>query len=69
MRGEDLVVQLRELNPALAVLVASGSPSALAQHPALEGARTAFLEKPFTPRMLSDALEQLLGASGRPQSS
>jgi len=69
MRGQDLVVRLRELNPALAVLVASGSPSALAQHPALEGARTASLEKPFTPRMLAEALEQLLGASGRPQSS
>ncbi len=68
MRGEDLVVRLRELNPALAVLVASGSPSKLAPNAAFEVARTASLLKPFTPRMLSDALEQLLGVSGRPQS-
>ena len=69
MRGEDLVVRLRELNPSLAVLVASGSPSALARNVALEGARTVSLEKPFTPRMLSDALDELLGAGGGPQSS
>lgn len=69
MRGEDLVVRLRELNPALAVLVASGSPSALARNAAREAARTVFLEKPFTPRMLADALDELLGASGAPQSS
>jgi CheY-like chemotaxis protein len=69
MRGEDLVVRLRELNPSLAVLVASGSPSALARNAALEGARTGSLEKPFTPRMLADALDKLLGASGGPQSS
>ena len=69
MRGEDLVVRLRELNPALAVLVASGNPSALARNAATEGARTVSLEKPFTPRMLSDALDELLGAGGGPQSS
>lgn len=69
MRGEELVVRLRELNPALPVLVASGSPSELACHPAMEGARTVYLAKPFTPRMLADALEQLLDASGGPQSS
>lgn len=69
MRGEDLVVRLRELNPALAVLVASGSPSALARNAAREADRTVSLEKPFTPRMLADALEELLGASGAPQSS
>jgi two-component system, cell cycle sensor histidine kinase and response regulator CckA len=69
MRGEDLVVRLRGLNPTLAVLVASGNPSALARNAAPVGARTVFLEKPFTPRMLSDALDELLGAGGGPQSS
>jgi two-component system, cell cycle sensor histidine kinase and response regulator CckA len=69
MRGEDLVIRLRELNPALAVLVASGNPSALARNAALEGARTVSLEKPFTPRMLADALDELLGSGGGPQSS
>jgi CheY-like chemotaxis protein len=68
MRGEDMVVRLRELNPELRVLVASGSPSALARNAARDGARAVSLAKPFTPRMLADALDKLLGASGGPQS-
>lgn len=69
MRGEELVIRLRELNPLIAVLVASGSPAALVEIPALAGARVASLQKPFTPKMLADALDGLLGLSDTPQGS
>lgn len=61
MHGAELVVRLRALNPALAVLVASGSPAELEQMPAFAGVRLATLQKPFTPAMLASALDGLLG--------
>jgi CheY-like chemotaxis protein len=69
MRGEELVVRLRELNPAIAVLVSSGNPAALAGNSALEDWHTASLRKPFTPRMLADAIAELLGSSGEAHAS
>lgn len=67
MRGEQLVERLRKANPAIAVLVSSGSPAALAEIPTVPGARTASIEKPFTPKMLAEALEQLLESARPPQ--
>ncbi|MCE5308975.1 MAG: response regulator [Acidobacteriales bacterium] len=67
MRGEDLVVRLRKSNPAIAVLLTSGSPSALESLPLLCEARVASLAKPFTAKMLADALGQLLDRPNPPQ--
>jgi hypothetical protein len=45
----------------VAVLATSGYPGSLQNIEAPPGARIAMLEKPFTPRMLTEALAQLLG--------
>jgi DNA-binding NtrC family response regulator len=67
MPGDELVGRLRKANPSLAVLLASGSPAALAEISAVFGAPTASIEKPFTPKMLVDALGQLLESARPPQ--
>jgi CheY-like chemotaxis protein len=61
MRGEDLVVRLRKSNPAIAVLLTSGSPSALESLPLLGEAHVASLAKPFTAKMLADAIGAAAG--------
>ncbi len=67
MRGEDLVVRLRKSNPAIAVLLTSGSPSALESLPLLGEAHVASLAKPFTAKMLADAIGRLLDRANPPQ--
>ena len=62
--GEDLAVRLRESHPGLKVLFVSGyteSGGAL-RSPLGEG--MAFLEKPFTPRVLVHRIRELLDRPG-----
>jgi DNA-binding NtrC family response regulator len=61
MSGEQFIRKLLDRNPAVAVLATSGYPGSLQNIEAPPGARIAMLEKPFTPRMLTEALAQLLG--------
>jgi DNA-binding NtrC family response regulator len=58
--GESLLARMRELNPGLALLICSGYPVDLATLPPDLRRRTAFLQKPFTPKMLSDTVKRLL---------
>jgi len=59
MPGEEFIAKVLERDPAVAVLATSGySMSLLKLGP--QGGRVGTLQKPFTPRMLTDALERLL---------
>jgi two-component system response regulator FlrC len=60
MSGEEFVRKVLDRNPGVAVLATSGYPGSLENLGAPRGARLARLEKPFTPRMLIEALERLL---------
>jgi DNA-binding NtrC family response regulator len=60
MSGEELIRKVIERKPDMAVIATSGYPPALHGLRELGAARLATLEKPFTPRMLTQALESLL---------
>ena len=60
MSGQELIRKVLQHKPDMAVLATSGYPPALEELLELRGARLATLEKPFTPGMLTDALERLL---------
>ncbi len=53
-KGEDLIAQMRKLKPNLPALIASGYP----YEPQLSG--VGFLQKPFLPAALAQAIEKLL---------
>jgi DNA-binding NtrC family response regulator len=67
MPGEEFIAKVLERDPGVAVLATSGYSMSLMKL-GLRNGRVATLQKPFTPRMLTDALERLLagqaGASG-----
>lgn len=68
MSGEEFIHKVRELDPGIAVLATSGYPVPVEKLGLPAGARVAMLQKPFTPRMLNEALERLLeGAAGTGQ--
>jgi DNA-binding NtrC family response regulator len=54
--GEDLLERMREQNPGLRGLITSGYP----HEPRIAG--VGFLQKPFLPKMLVEAVEQALKA-------
>ncbi len=60
MPGEELVRRMLELNPALRILVCSGYPFDATTLPSGGLARIGFLQKPFLPRMLAEAVEALM---------
>ena len=57
-KGTDLARSALELDPSLAVLLMSGYPYEPHEFP--EGVRLTFLQKPFLPNMLKDAIQKLL---------
>jgi len=61
MPGEEFIRKVLDRNPAVALLAISGYPGSLHNFERPPGARIAMLEKPFTPRMLTEALARLLG--------
>jgi two-component system cell cycle sensor histidine kinase/response regulator CckA len=61
MSGTELIQKALERSTAVAVLAVSGYPEALRDLNLPGNARLGLLEKPFTPRMLTQALERLLG--------
>lgn len=61
MSGEEFIRRLLDRNPGAAVLATSGYPGSLHNFERPPGARIAMLEKPFTPRMLTEVLARLLG--------
>ena len=60
MSGPEFIRRVLQHKPDMAILATSGYPPALRKLPELQGARLATLEKPFTPKMLTDALDRLL---------
>jgi DNA-binding NtrC family response regulator len=60
IRGDDDIVLVARRNPALRILVCSGSLFQPDELPQDVRSRCAFLQKPFMPRDLLAAVEQLL---------
>jgi CheY-like chemotaxis protein len=56
MRGEELAHRILESNEAIQVIVSSGYPEDLSRVPDLAGKRVGFLQKPFTPHELAEAV-------------
>lgn len=61
MSGGELIRRVFEQSPTISVLAISGYPGSLHDLPAPQDAHIALLEKPFTPAMLAEALERLIG--------
>ena len=64
MSGEEFIRKVLDRNPNMAILATSGYPPSLHDLQEPPGARIELLEKPFTPSMLTDALDRLLESSG-----
>lgn len=60
MPGDTLLTRMLEIRPDLRILVCSGSPFFIENLPAALQRQVAFLQKPFMPKMLSDAVQQLM---------
>jgi DNA-binding NtrC family response regulator len=64
--GDTLLTRMLEIRPELRVLICSGSPFFLASLPKALERQVAFLQKPFVPKMLAEAVEQLLSKDKPP---
>jgi len=60
MSGDEFIRKVMERDPGIAVLATSGYPTSLETLGLPRGTHVAMLQKPFTPRMLTEALERLL---------
>ncbi len=63
MSGRDLVLKLIERNPEVCVLICTGAPFHPATLPPEVRRQVGFLQKPFAPQMLAEAVERLLSAA------
>ena len=59
MSGEELLRRVFELHPSARALICSGNPADLSMFPDHVRGRIGFLQKPFPPRMLADAMKKL----------
>lgn len=64
--GAEIIVRLLERNARLRVLACTGLPFMLASLPAVARPRVEYLQKPFAPHMLAQAVQRLLEAPGQP---
>jgi len=60
MPGDTLLTRMLEIRPELRILVCSGSPFFIENLPDSLHRQVAFLQKPFMPKMLADAVRQLM---------
>jgi DNA-binding NtrC family response regulator len=60
MPGDTLLTRMLEIRPKLRVLVCSGSPFFIENLPDSLQRQVAFLQKPFVPKMLAEAVHGLL---------
>jgi DNA-binding NtrC family response regulator len=67
MPGDTLLTRMLEIRPDLRILVCSGSPFFIENLPNSLQQQVAFLQKPFVPKMLAEAVRNLLNE--RPGSS
>lgn len=61
MQGDELMRKAIALSPTVNVLISSGYPFEFAGLEARDRARTAFLQKPYLPRQLSERIARMLG--------
>ncbi len=59
MSGSELLSKMLNLNPQISILICSGYPFDSSTLPASHQQQIGFLQKPFTPRMLAEAIAQL----------
>ncbi len=67
MSGQQLLLKMLDLNPGIGILLCSGYPFDLSILPASVRSRVSFLQKPFAPKMLAAAVEQLLSGRESPE--
>ena len=60
MPGHTMLTRMLEIRPDLRVLICSGSPFFIENLPHSLQQQVAFLQKPFVPKMLAEAVEKLL---------
>ena len=58
--GDTMLTRMLEIQPDLLILVCSGSPFYLSSLPKALEQRVGFLQKPFLPKILLEAIEQLM---------
>jgi DNA-binding NtrC family response regulator len=58
--GDTLLTRMLEIRPDLRILVCSGSPFFIENLPPSLQRQVAFLQKPFVPKMLAEAVQNLL---------
>jgi DNA-binding NtrC family response regulator len=66
MPGDTLLTRMLEIRPDLRVLVCSGSPFFIENLPQTLQQQVAFLQKPFVPKMLGEAVQKLLAKPTTP---
>lgn len=59
MSGSELLSKMLDLNPRICILMCSGYPFDVSTLAPSHQRQIGFLQKPFTPRMLAQAIEQL----------
>jgi DNA-binding NtrC family response regulator len=64
MPGDTLLTKMLAIKPDLLYLICSGSPFFIASLPAALQHKVSFLQKPFLPKMLAEAIENLLARRG-----
>jgi DNA-binding NtrC family response regulator len=65
--GDTLLTRMLEMRPDLRILICSGSPFYLSNLPEALEKQVAFLQKPFVPKMLAEAITRLLDKDKPPE--
>jgi DNA-binding NtrC family response regulator len=65
--GDTLLTRMLEIRPDLRILICSGSPFYLSSLPEALEKQVAFLQKPFVPKMLAEAIARLLDKDKPPE--
>lgn len=63
LSGKQMVLRLLERNPKIAVVVCSGTPFTVSTLPPDVQRQVAYVQKPFTPSMLAEAVQRLMGGA------
>ena len=61
MSGTELLLRMLRLNPGIGIVICSGYPFDITSLPESAHQQVGFLQKPFTPKMLAEAVEALVG--------
>jgi len=61
MPGDTMLRRMLAVRPDIPILICSGSPFFVSTLPKTLEKQVVFLQKPFAPKMLSEAIDKLLG--------